>query len=71
MRKAALLAAVIMAAAFSMSSNTSFAQATTDQNPNTTKLMGDAMNPYGATSQPAAKPKMAKHSKKKAKTKAM
>lgn len=68
MRKAALLAAVVMAAAFSMSSNTSFAQATTDQNPNTTKLMGDAMNPYGATSQPAAKPKMAmKKSKKKMK----
>jgi hypothetical protein len=68
MRKAALLAAVVMAAAFSMSSNTSFAQATTDQNPNTTKLMGDAMNPYGATSKPAAAPKaMKKHSKKKAK----
>jgi hypothetical protein len=59
MRKAALLAAVVMAAAFSFTSNAAIAQ--TDQNPNTTKLMRDAMNPYEATAKPAAAPKMHKH----------
>ena len=64
MRKAALLAAVIVAAAFSAISNVSVAQ--TDPNPNTTKLIQDAVNPYVATSKPA---EPAKKAKKKAKKK--
>jgi hypothetical protein len=67
MRKVALLAAVVMAAAFSTSSNIAIAQ--TDQNPNTTKFMQDAMNPYQATSKPAAAPKMHRGHKKKMKKK--
>ena len=64
MRKAALLAAVIAAAAFSATSNVSVAQ--TDPNPNTTKLMQDAVNPYVATAKPAA-PAKHKHKAKKKK----
>jgi ABC-type glycerol-3-phosphate transport system substrate-binding protein len=61
MRKTALLAAVVLAAACS---TVSLAQAQmADQNPNTTKLMQAATNPYGATSQPA-KPMKHKHMRK-------
>jgi hypothetical protein len=63
MRKAALLAAVIVAAAFSSTSNVAVAQGQ-DLNPNTTKFVRDAVNPYAATATPAA-PKAAKHKKHK------
>ena len=68
MYKATLLAAVLLAAAFSATSNVAVAQ-TADQNPNTTKLVQDALNPYGATSKPAAPAKHArKHKAKKKKS---
>jgi Spy/CpxP family protein refolding chaperone len=51
MRKVALLAAVIVAAAFSSTSNVAVAE---DMNPNTTKFLQDAVNPYVATAKPAA-----------------
>jgi hypothetical protein len=63
MRKVALLAAVIVAAAFSSTSNVAVAQGQ-DLNPNTTKFVRDAVNPYAATATPAA-PKAAKHKKHK------
>jgi hypothetical protein len=53
MRKVALLAAVIVAAAFSSTSNVAVAQGQ-DLNPNTTKFVRDAFNPYAATAKPAA-----------------
>ena len=53
MRKVALLAAVIVAAAFSSTPNVAVAQAQ-DLNPNTTKFLQDAFNPYAATATPAA-----------------
>jgi hypothetical protein len=53
MRKVALLAAVVVAAAFSSTPNVAVAQAQ-DMNPNTTKFLQDAFNPYAATSKPAA-----------------
>lgn len=63
MRKVALLAAVIVAAAFSSTSNVAVAQGQ-DLNPNTTKFVRDAVNPYAATATPAA-PKAAKHKRHK------
>jgi hypothetical protein len=63
MRKVALLAAVIVAAAFSSTSNVAVAQGQ-DLNPNTTKFVRDVVNPYAATATPAA-PKAAKHKKHK------
>jgi hypothetical protein len=64
MRKVALLAAVIVAAAFSSTSNVAVAQGQ-DLNPNTTKFVRDAVNPYTATAKPAAPTKAAKHKKHK------
>lgn len=64
MRKVALLAAVIVAAAFSSTSNVAVAQ---DLNPNTTKFVSDALNPYAATAAPAAPAAKAHHKKKKSK----
>jgi len=64
MRKVALLAAVIVAAAFSSTSNVAVAQGQ-DLNPNTTKFVRDAVNPYAATAKPAAPAKAAKHKKSK------
>jgi hypothetical protein len=64
MRKVALLAAVIVAAAFSSTSNVAVAE---DLNPNTTKFVSDALNPYAATATPAASAKAAKHKKHKMK----
>jgi hypothetical protein len=70
MRKVALLAAVMVAAAFSSTSNVAVAQGQ-DLNPNTTKFLQDAVNPYAATAKPAApaakahKHKMKKHKKSK------
>jgi hypothetical protein len=61
MRKVALLAAVIVAAAFSSTSNVAVAE---DLNPNTTKFISDALNPYAATATPAA-PAMKAHKKMK------
>ena len=66
MRKVALLAAVIVAAAFSSTSNVAVAQGQ-DLNPNTTKFVRDAVNPYAATAKAAAPAKAAKHKKKKSK----
>jgi hypothetical protein len=63
MRKVALLAAVMVAAAFSSTSNVAVAQAQ-DLNPSTTKFLHDAVNPYAATMAPAAPAKAAKHKKK-------
>jgi hypothetical protein len=57
MRKVALLAAVIVAAAFSSTSNMAVAE---DLNPMTTKFVHDALNPYAATATPAA-PAMKMH----------
>jgi hypothetical protein len=69
MRKVALLAAVIVAAAFSSTSNVAVAQGQ-DLNPSTTKFLQDAVNPYAATATPAAAPgKAAKKGKKKSKKK--
>lgn len=62
MRKLVLLAAVVLAAALSVKSDIAVAQ--TDPNPNTTKLMRDAMNPYGATATSAKPAKVAKKGKK-------
>ena len=62
MRKVALLAAVIVAAAFSSTSNVAVAQGQ-DLNPNTTKFLHDAVNPYAATAKPAA-PAMKAHKHK-------
>jgi hypothetical protein len=62
MRKVALLAAVIVTAAFS--SNVAVAQGQ-DLNPNTTKFVRDAINPYAATAKPAAPAKAAMHKKHK------
>jgi hypothetical protein len=68
MRKVALLAAVLVAAAFSSTSNVAVAQQGQDLNPNTTKFVRDAVNPYAATATPAAAPgKAAKKGKKKGK----
>ena len=67
MRKVALLAAVIVAAAFSSTSNVAVAQGQ-DLNPNTTKFVADALNPYAATATPAA-PAMKAHKKMKHKKK--
>jgi hypothetical protein len=64
MRKVALLAAVIVAAAFSSTSNVAVAQGQ-DLNPNTTKFVRDALNPYAATAKPAA-PAAGKKAAKKA-----
>jgi hypothetical protein len=67
MRKVALLAAVVVAAAFS--SNVAVAQGQ-DMNPNTTKFLKDAVNPYAATATAAAAPtgmKVKGKKKKKAK----
>src|SRR5258707_15239779 len=64
MRKVALLAAVIVAAAFSSTSNVAVAE---DLNANTTKFVADALNPYAATATPAPPAKMAKHKKHKKK----
>ena len=67
MRKVALLAAVLVAAAFSSTSNVAVAQGQ-DLNPNTTKFLQDAVNPYAATATPAAAPgKAMKKGKKKSK----
>jgi hypothetical protein len=63
MRKVALLAAVLVAAAFSSTSNVAVAQGQ-DLNPNTTKFLQDAVNPYVATAKPAA-PAMKAHKKMK------
>lgn len=52
MRKVALLAAVIVAAAFSSMSNMAVAQGQ-DLNPKTTKFLQDAVYPYAATATPA------------------
>jgi len=68
MRKVALLAAVIVAAAFSSTSNVAEAQGQ-DLNPNTTKFVRDAVNPYAATAKAAAPAKAAKHKKKSKKSK--
>ena len=69
MRKVALLAAVLVAAAFSSTSNVAVAQGQ-DLNPNTTKFLKDAVNPYVASATPAAAPgKAAKKGKKKGKKK--
>ena len=65
MRKVVLLAAVVLAAALSVKSDIAVAQ--TDLNPNTTKLMRAAVNPYEATAKPAAPAKVAKKGKKKSK----
>lgn len=65
MRKVALLAAVVLAAAFSAHSDVALAQATQSLNPSTDKLMMDAFNPYAATATPAAPAKAAKGKKKK------
>ena len=62
MRKVALLAAVIVAAAFSSTSNVAVAE---DLNPNTTKFVADALNPYAATATPAAPAMKARHKKHK------
>ena len=62
MRKVALLAAVIVAAALSSTSNVAVAE---DLNPNTTKFLQDAFNPYAATATPAAPAAKAHHKKKK------
>lgn len=68
MRKLALIAAVAIAAAFSVQSNVAVAQGGQDMNPNTTKLMQAAMNPGGMSAAPAAAPgKMAKKGGKKKK----
>jgi hypothetical protein len=64
MRKVALLAAVIVAAAFSSTSNVAVAQGQ-DLNPNTTKFVRDAVNPYAATAKPAAPAMHKKHKKHK------
>ena len=66
MRKVALLAAVIVAAAFSSTSNVAVAQGQ-DMNPNTTKFLKDAFNPYAASAKPAAPAKATKAKKKKGK----
>ena len=68
MRKVALLAAVIVAAAFSSTSNVAVAQGQ-DLNPNTTKFVRDAVNPYAATAKAAAPAKAAMHKKKSKKSK--
>ena len=69
MRKIALLAAVVLSAAFA---NTSTSYAATDAelynlNKNTHLFLRDAWNPYAATAKPAAAPgkKMAKKKSKK------
>ena len=67
MRKVALLAAVVVAAAFSSTSNVALAQGQ-DLNPNTTKFLQDAFNPYAATATPAA-PAAGTKAKKKGKKK--
>ncbi len=68
MRKVVVFAAVAVAAAFSIKPDIAVGQME-NPNPNTMKLMSDAMHPYEATSKPAAAaPKeMARHSKKKMK----
>jgi predicted small secreted protein len=63
MRKVALLTAVLVAAAFSSTSNVAVAQGQ-DLNPSTTKFLQDAVNPYAATAKPAA-PAMKAHKKMK------
>ena len=63
MRKVVLLAAVVLAAALSVKSDIAVAQMV-DQNPNTTKLMRDGMNPYQATSTPAKPAKAMRKGKK-------
>jgi len=68
MRKVALLAAVLVAAAFSSTSNVAVAQGQ-DMNPNTTKFLKDAVNPYAATATPAAPAKAVKAKKGKKKSK--
>jgi len=65
MRKVALLAAVLVAAAFSSTSNVAVAQQGQDLNPNTTKFVRDAVNPYAATATAAAPGKAMKKGKKK------
>ena len=67
MRKVALLAAVLVAAAFSSTSNVAVAQQGQDLNPNTTKFVRDAVNPYAATATAAAPAKAMKKGKKKGK----
>ena len=64
MRKVALLAAVIVAAALSSTSNVAVAE---DLNPMTTKFVADALNPYAASMAPAAPAAKAHHKKKKSK----
>jgi hypothetical protein len=67
MRKVALLAAVVLAAAFSTKADVALAQSgAANPNANTEKLLRDAMNP-GAVAQPSAPKKAmkAKRSKKK------
>jgi hypothetical protein len=66
MRKVALLAAVMVAAAFSSTSNVAVAQGQ-DLNPTITKFLHDAVNPYAATATPAEPAKKAHHKKKKSK----
>ena len=67
MRKLALVAAVAIAAAFSAQSDVAVAQGGKDLNPNTTKLMMDAMNPGGVKAASAKQGKMAKKGGKKKK----
>ena len=68
MRKVALLAALLIAAAFS---SASVANAQAKENPaavagrNTAKFLHDATFPYSVTAKPAAAPKAAKKGKKK------
>lgn len=67
MRKLVLLAAFVLATAFTAQSNVAVAQTAQSLNPNTDKFMQDAMNPYGATSKAAAPAKAAKKGEKKKK----
>jgi hypothetical protein len=68
MRKIALLAAVVLSAAFANPS-TSYAQGgDANLNKNTHLFVRDAMNPYAATAKPAAAPGK-KVAKKKGKAK--
>ena len=67
MRKLVLLAAFVLATAFTAQSNVAVAQTAQSLNPNTDKFMKDLMNPYGATSKVAAPAKAAKKGEKKKK----
>jgi hypothetical protein len=76
MRKVALLAAVVLAAAFTFTSADAASKAKAKADPaiaaqeNSAKLFRDALNPYEASSQAAAKPaKKVKKTKKAKKAK--